>query len=247
MSNLKNVEVNEDEATVRYSPTNPRPIDVASVQQQLELLPDPSVDPIRPFRWRDPAKERRAQAQRTGITSRNYAQTTIDGRRIPNHRLVWILAHGSDVAPGLMLDHINRDHLDNRIENLREVTSAENGRNAQRRGVRNGDVTTSKYRGVSLYKRLGCWQAWITLNGVSTSLGYYETERLAAYIHDAVKLCLLLQAGGHGLPVLGVNACDPDSDIAVRDIWSFIGRARHEYGIDLDKILDRVARRSGLH
>lgn len=255
MSNPKN-EVNEVEAPIRYSSSNPRPLDPAKVAELLEMLPDPSIDPIRPFRWRDPVREKRAQARRKTTSERSatqpngdpaYAQTEIDGRKIRNHRITWILTHGLDVAPGFQLDHINRDHLDNRIESLREVTSAENGRNSQRRGVRNGDVTTSKYRGVTFDKRWGRWQARIKLNGILTELGRFETERLAAYVHDAVKVMLLCEAGGPPASVYGLNVEDPDSGISSDDLLRFMIEAKPVFGIDLDAIIDRVARNSALH
>ena len=40
------------------------------------------------------------------------------------HRIVWTLCH--DQLPTLTIDHINGDRLDNRIENLREVSLSEN-------------------------------------------------------------------------------------------------------------------------
>jgi len=40
------------------------------------------------------------------------------------HRCVWVLCHGC--WPQLTIDHINGNRLDNRIENLREVSMSEN-------------------------------------------------------------------------------------------------------------------------
>ena len=42
------------------------------------------------------------------------------GRLYCEHSLVWV--YHNDEWPKLQLDHINRDKLDNRIENLRDVS-----------------------------------------------------------------------------------------------------------------------------
>lgn len=41
------------------------------------------------------------------------------------HRLVWNLHHGK-IPDGMIIDHINSDSLDNRIENLQCITQSEN-------------------------------------------------------------------------------------------------------------------------
>lgn len=47
-----------------------------------------------------------------------------DRYNIYAHRLVWVLCNGC--WPQLTIDHINGNRLDNRIENLREVSLSEN-------------------------------------------------------------------------------------------------------------------------
>lgn len=59
-----------------------------------------------------------------------YLQTWIrvkdKGRCIKLHQAVFLFRHGRRPKPGLQIDHINRDKLDNRSCNLREVTLQEN-------------------------------------------------------------------------------------------------------------------------
>lgn len=79
---------------------------------------------------------------------------------------------------GLEVDHINRNKLDNRRENLRIATRLLNNQNVspRKRG-------TSKYRGVSWNKRRFRWEARAYCGGKRYSLGHHESELDAA---DAV-------------------------------------------------------------
>ncbi|MGG4552586.1 HNH endonuclease [Paenibacillus humicus] len=78
------------------------------------------------------------------------------------------------------VDHINHNTLDNRLENLRLVTPAENLQN--RRGADRHN-RTSGIRGVSLNKRTGRWRVRVKLNGVQHHIGFFsdikEAERAA--------------------------------------------------------------------
>lgn len=61
---------------------------------------------------------------------RGYKTGRIYNKHYLAHRVVWALNHGK--WPEKELDHINGSRLDNRLENLREVTSAENSKNMKR-------------------------------------------------------------------------------------------------------------------
>jgi len=82
--------------------------------------------------------------------------------------------------PGLEVDHINGDLLDNRKCNLRICTHGENMRN--RRLQRNN---TSGYRGVHYFKRDGRYVAYIYLNGRKIHIGSYKTDIDAAMAYNA--------------------------------------------------------------
>lgn len=78
----------------------------------------------------------------------------------------------------LDVDHINGDKLDNRIENLRLVTHAQNMLNwDNRRG-------TSIYRGVSWNSERNKWKAQIQLNNKNKPIGRFNTEIEAAKAYD---------------------------------------------------------------
>lgn len=80
-------------------------------------------------------------------------------------------------------DHINRDRLDNRRENLRPGTHAENGQNQP---IRLG--MTSCHRGVSWAPEKRKWLANVGINGKTINVGYFASEHDAANaVRDARK------------------------------------------------------------
>lgn len=85
------------------------------------------------------------------------------------------------LPPGSVVDHINRDPLDNRRANLRVVSVAQN--NVNRRVTQQA---SSRYRGVT---RVGVrFKAVVKLGGEELDLGLFESERDAARIRDLLAL-----------------------------------------------------------
>lgn len=72
------------------------------------------------------------------------------------------------------VDHINRDTLDNRKQNLRICTHQQNSCNLTKR-----ENTTSKYRGIDYQRRRNNWRARITYKGKEYHLGEFPTEEEA--------------------------------------------------------------------
>jgi hypothetical protein len=81
---------------------------------------------------------------------------------------------------GLFVDHINHNGLDNRKDNLRIVTPAENSLNKRKE---KGSVS-SKYKGVSFRKKLKKWTAYISYQGRRITLGCFDDEIDAAKAYD---------------------------------------------------------------
>ena len=106
-----------------------------------------------------------------------------DGRHTTQnmHRLVLARTLGRDIAPGMEVDHINGDGLDNRRMNLREVTKAQNMRNCRRRRSK----PTSRFLGVMWFKARGKWHAHIGVDGRLIHLGDFRTELEAAQAREA--------------------------------------------------------------
>lgn len=90
-----------------------------------------SIDELRRrFTYRNGELRRKAHGTRkkkTGsVNSNGYHRVKIDGKSYYTHHLVFAFHHG---RWPIEVDHSNRNQLDNRIENLREVTRKENQAN----------------------------------------------------------------------------------------------------------------------
>lgn len=120
-------------------------------------------------------------SQHTWCLSRGYALTrTKDNRKtMLMHRMLL----GLTQHDGIHVDHINGDPLDNRRENLRTCTLAENNRNVSGRGTRK-----SKYKGVCPNKK--SWMAQITFERKCHHLGTFKTQEEAALAYNAAALRL---------------------------------------------------------
>ena len=92
------------------------------------------------------------------------------------HHAVFAIHHGRWPTE---IDHINRNPSDNRIENLRETSRAENLLNTASRGG------SSKFKGVSWCKRDKTWMAYIKVNRKMKNLGLFKNEEDAARARDA--------------------------------------------------------------
>ena len=76
------------------------------------------------------------------------------------------------------VDHRNGNDLDNRRENLRDATHAQNLMN------RRSGHGLSRFIGVSMDRRRGIWRANIRVGGKQKCLGRFDTETDAALARD---------------------------------------------------------------
>ncbi len=111
---------------------------------------------------------------------KTYAIRFVD---TPKRGAVMVSMHREimNAPAGLLIDHRNRDTLDNRRNNLRLATYSQNGCNSKIDKTK----TTSKFRGVRFIKKTGKWAANIRINGKKTWLGSFKTEIDAAKAYDA--------------------------------------------------------------
>jgi len=95
------------------------------------------------------------------------------------HRIVWLLNNNSWPPEGKMLDHINGDTLDNRIENLRLVNYGQNALN--KKFYANNK---SGARGVHWDAQSKKWKAQIKFNKKVKSLGRFDTVEEASEVYE---------------------------------------------------------------
>ena len=96
----------------------------------------------------------------------SYRWTQIKGCNYSLHRLAWLYVYGS--FPVNQIDHIDRNGLNNRIDNLRDVSQSENQRNSSL-SLRN----KSGYNGVAWDKGNKKWHAYIRAGGKRLHLGFF--------------------------------------------------------------------------
>ena len=96
-----------------------------------------------------------------------YRQVRINYKHLQYHRVVYFLHNPDwdilDSCQENSIDHIDRNPLNNNIENLRVVTNQENGWNQYAKGY-------------SFNKENGKYRAQIRVNGKNIYLGYFENE-----------------------------------------------------------------------
>jgi len=99
--------------------------------------------------------------------------------RYHGNQIIYIHRVIMNAVKGQIVDHKNRNSLDNRKANLRFATPWQNNCNARR-----GKNGSSKYRGVCFEKGKKRWRAMISCNGIRRHLGYFDNEEDAARAYD---------------------------------------------------------------
>lgn len=110
------------------------------------------------------------------VYDREVYEVGIDKKTMLLHRVIWIMFNG-DITEDLQIDHINQTPTDNRIENLRLVTCAENNKNKSM-DKRN----TSGYSNIYYYEnKISKWKVEISCKGKRISKSFLTLEEALQY------------------------------------------------------------------
>lgn len=140
--------------------------EIKLTQGRVTLVDDDDYEYLSQWKWR---------AHRDGCNWYAIRNVKIEGKRTT------IKMHQSLIGnkPGLVIDHIDGDGLNNQRSNLQHVRQKDNVRKQRRRGG------TSSFRGVYWHKNAKKWRAQIQIDRKSYHLGLFSEEKDAAREYDA--------------------------------------------------------------
>lgn len=160
---------------------NSAPLTADEVRERFWLCPETKI-----LYWRKAPKigpVAGKSGRRAGYLdkTKNRWAVTIRGTEYWVSRIIWFYENGE--WPVGQVDHIDGDPSDNR--RLREVTNAQNQRNAKRRSD-----NKSGHKGVCWSKHRQKWHSYIYENGRCRTLGFFsdKTEAIMARKTAAVQM-----------------------------------------------------------
>lgn len=139
---------------------------------------DPSTGVV--TRKQSVSRNTKAGQEAGSINGCGYRAVRVLTKTYPMHRIIWLYVYG--YLPVKKIDHINRNRLDNRLANLREVDDADNAKN-----ISIPSHNTSGCIGVSWYKRDRNWNVYIKVDGKNKWLGRYDTIFEAAAVRRSAE------------------------------------------------------------
>ena len=151
-------------------------LDIALLRSSLDYNKETGI-----LKWKVSVGKAKAGSECGSIHKlTGYKRLTVKGRTLSHHRVIWAIHYGEQ--PPSIIDHIDGNKTNNKIDNLRSGSNAVNQQNQTKAHKRN---LTSRHLGVSLFK--GRWRAKIYHNKKYIFLGYFKTELEAAKAYKKAK------------------------------------------------------------
>jgi len=117
------------------------------------------------------------------ITDNGYLNICLLGKIYKLHRIIFFYHYGYFPK---VVDHIDGNKLNNKIENLRQASIAENAWNSKKRITNKSGV-----KGISWDKKSNKWRASCTVNYKQNNLGLFED------IEEAKKVLIQFRNKNH--------------------------------------------------
>ena len=133
------------------------------LKEFLDYNPDTGI-----FTWIKKPSRKIKVGNVAGRSPNGYIQIVFKHRSYFAHRLAYYMYHGVDPLEKC-IDHIDGDRANNKIDNLRLASYAQNCSNRVNLNRNN----TSGVKGVSWDKDTKKWRAHIMINGKAKNLGYF--------------------------------------------------------------------------
>lgn len=120
------------------------------------------------YRYRNLPMRKAGNERLCNTSGKSYLWIQINRKSYPGHVLSWLYNYGS--YPNFSIDHINGNGLDNRIDNLRDVTHADNMKNKRIYKTNVSGVAGVRY--ISVHKK---WLVDISSEGERIYLGIFDS------------------------------------------------------------------------
>lgn len=111
--------------------------------------------------------------------SKGYLKLMSNGKVYSLHRLIWLKCHGT--WPDDVIDHINGNKADNRIENLRDVKPELNNRNTK-------IYKTNKSGIMGVYRYRSGWRVTFRVNNKQKCFGVHKDFFEACCIRKSLEV-----------------------------------------------------------
>lgn len=145
------------------------------MRERLSYDPDTGA-----LTYSNKAKGNKRAGDKVGCLDRHgYIKVMFQGKMYYAHRMVWMMINGR--LPNGLIDHINGNKVDNRIDNLRESSKSQNGANSEL-ALRGG-----KLRGTTRLKN-GKFQSQMKCEGKTYYLGTYSTREDARTAYEFASI-----------------------------------------------------------
>ena len=132
------------------------------IEDSLTYDPDTGL-----FKWLFPTGMKKRGWFQGWQNSGGYHYIKVNDKTLLAHRLAWYLMKGK--MPDNMIDHIDRNKSNNKLDNLRVVTPKENALNCAR--VDNAKCVEQQPN--------GRWRSYYQYKGKKKHLGVFDTENEA--------------------------------------------------------------------